>query len=48
MEWKGIQGMILGFPHEVSVGPELGKVEGCVVGNKIGMAGWSGVWRVEA
>ena len=22
-----------GFPQEFSVGPELGKVEGCVVGN---------------
>ena len=48
MEWKETQGMRWGFPQEVSVGTELGEVEGCVVGNEIGMGGWLGVWRVEA
>ena len=40
--------MIWGFPQEVSVGPEIRKVEGCVVGNEIGMCGWLGMGRVEA
>ena len=33
MEWKGTQGMRWGFPRKISVGPELDKVEGYVVGN---------------
>ena len=33
MEWKGARGMRWGFPQEFSVGPELGEVEACVVGN---------------
>ena len=33
MESKGTRGMRSGFPQEFSVGPELGEVEGCVVGN---------------
>ena len=36
MEWKETQGMRWGFPWECSVGPKLGKVEECVVGNLIG------------
>ena len=48
MEWKGNRGMRWGFPWEVSVGPEIGEVEGCVVGNEIGMGDWLVVWRVEA
>ena len=48
MEWKGTRGMRWGSLWEVSVGPELGEVEGYVVGNKIGMGGWLGVWGFEA
>ena len=33
MEWEGTQGTRWGFSLEFSVGPEIGKVEGCVVGN---------------
>ena len=47
MECKRTRGMRWGFPREVSVVPELGEVEGCVVGNEIGMGGWLGVWMVE-
>ena len=41
-------GMRWEFPREVSVGPELDEVEGCVDGNEIGMGSWLGVWMVEA
>ena len=40
--------MILGFPREFSVGPKISKVEGCVVGNEIGISGWLVLLRVEA
>ena len=33
MEWKGSRGLIWVFPRDFSVGPELGEVGGCVVGN---------------
>ena len=33
MQWKGTRGLIWGFPPELSVGPELSEVGGCVVGN---------------
>ena len=33
MEWNGTWGVIWGFPRELSVRPELGEVEGYVVGN---------------
>ena len=46
MKWKGTRGMILGFPWEFSVGPKSGKVEGCVVGNEIGIGGWLVLLRV--
>ena len=32
LEWKGTQGVRLGFPQKFSVVPELGEVEGCMVG----------------
>ena len=47
MEWIGTRGMRWGFPWEVPVRPKLGEVNGCVVGNYIGMGGWLGVWGVE-
>ena len=33
MERKGTRGTRWGFPWELSVGPKLGEVEGCEVGN---------------
>ena len=33
MEWNGTWDMIWGFPWKISCRPELGEVEGCVVGN---------------
>ena len=33
MEWKGTRGLRLGFPREFSVGPEVGEVGGCMIGN---------------
>ena len=33
MEWKGTRGLRWGFPQKFPVGPKLGEVEGCAVGN---------------
>ena len=33
IERKGTRGIRWGFPRGFSVGPEIGEVEGCVVGN---------------